>query len=195
LVWTHFLPRAPWLDWLGWPEAAPGLFHLDLNADPAARENVARRLLDMHRLATGALPRRDLFALNALEEALLWCDAANPRSAQAKLDARVRAATEFLLQNLRETVPLDALARTVGLSVSRLSHLFRQQVGLTPQQFVERERITRAKQLLELTSRTVAAIAGEVGYENPFYFTLRFKRHTGLSPTEWRKARVPIRGG
>jgi AraC family transcriptional regulator of arabinose operon len=107
----------------------------------------------------------------------------------------VRAATEFLLQNLRETVPLDALARTVGLSVSRLSHLFRQQVGLTPQQFIERERITRAKQLLELTSRTVAAIAGEVGYENPFYFTLRFKRHTGLSPTEWRKARVPIRGG
>ena len=192
LLWTHFLPRAHWLDWLGWPEAAPGLLRLDLNGDPAALENVTRCLADMHRLATGAQPRRDQFALNALEEALLWCDAANPRSAQTKLDARVRSAMEFLLKNLRETVPMGALARHVGLSISRLGHLFRQQVGLTPQQFVERERITRAKQLLELTSRTVAAVAQEVGYENPFYFTLRFKKHTGLSPTNWRKPRSSL---
>lgn len=196
LVWTHFVPRAHWLDWLGWPEAAPGrpssagLLRLDLNPDPAARQAVTRRLLDMHRLATGALRRRDLFALNALEEALLWCDAANPRSTQAKRDARIRTAMEFLLHNLRETVPLDVLAREVGLSVSRLGHLFRAQVGLTPQQFVERERVTRAKQLLELTGRTVAAVAHEVGYENPFYFTLRFKKHTGLSPREWRRQRA-----
>lgn len=189
LLWTHFLPRAHWLDWLGWPEAAPGLLRLDLKPDPALREAVTRRLFDMHRLGTGALRRRDLFALNALEEALLWCDAANPRSVQAKLDVRVRTAMEFLLQHLHDTVPLDVLAREVGLSVSRVGHLFRQQIGLTPQQFVERERITRAKQLLELSGRTVTAIAQEVGYENPFYFTLRFKKHTGLSPTDWRRRR------
>ena len=75
----------------------------------------------------------------------------------------------------------------MNLSPSRLAHLFRSQTGQTPQQFVERERITRARQLLLLTSRTVAQIAGEVGYENPFYFTLRFKKHTGFSPTEWRR--------
>ena len=53
-------------------------------------------------------------------------------------------------------------------------------------QFIENERMARAKQLLALTSRNVGAIAQEVGYENPFYFSLRFKKHTGVSPTDWR---------
>jgi AraC family transcriptional regulator of arabinose operon len=189
LLWTHFLPRPHWLDWLGWPEAAPGLRHLSLRGHATARERVEARLHDMHRLATGALSRRELFALNALEEALLWCDTVNPRSTEARLDPRVARALEYLLGHLGESVALPDLARVAGLSVSRLGHLFRAQVGLTPQQFVEKERIARAQQLLALTPRGVAAVAAEVGFDNPFYFTLRFKRQTGLSPRDWRRSR------
>jgi AraC family transcriptional regulator of arabinose operon len=65
--------------------------------------------------------------------------------------------------------------------------LFREQVGQTPQQWVERERMARAMQLLALSSRTIANIAAEVGYDNPFYFSLRFKQHTGRSPRDWRQ--------
>jgi AraC family transcriptional regulator of arabinose operon len=154
---------------------------------PRHRRGVTAALWEMHRRATGGLPRREEFAMNALEEALLWCDSVNPRSAQARFDPRVVRAMEYLREDLRRPFALPGVACDAGLSVSRLSHLFREQVGLSPQQFVERERIARAKQLLSLTSRTVAAVAAEVGFENPFYFTLRFKKHTGLSPSDWRK--------
>lgn len=125
--------------------------------------------------------------MHALESALLLCDQVNPRAQAAQTDARIVRATAYLLEHLRDPVSVADAARHVGLSSSRLSHLFRIQTGQTLLQFVERERLARAKQLLLLSGRTVTQIANEVGYENPFYFTLRFKKHTGSSPTEWKR--------
>ena len=197
LLWAHFAPRPHWIEWLDWPEIEPaaggesenGPMHLSLT-DVSANlfSKVTARLGEAHRhLTTSALPRRDEFARNALEEALLWCDTANPRAASARRDARVQAAMGILLARLGDTIPMAALARSVNLSPSRLGRLFREQVGQTPQQWVERERMARAMQLLALSSRTIANIAAEVGYDNPFYFSLRFKQHTGHSPRDWRQ--------
>ena len=185
LLWTHFHPRPDWAPWLLWPEEAPGLARLTLTDD--LRDRVFHRFAQAHELATGALRRRETFAMNALEEVLLLCDLANPRARPARLDPRIEEALSFLCRRLAEPTGLDDLAAHVGLSVSRLSHLFRQEVGLTPQQYLEGQRLHRARQLLELTPRPIAAVAAEVGYENPFYFTLRFKRETGLSPRDYRK--------
>ncbi len=195
LLWAHFQPRAHWHEWLNWPEAAPGLMCLSLR-DMALREKAIARFFDAHHQAAGALRQREPFALNALEEVLLWCDLQNPLSEQQSppLDGRVREAMDYLCRNLQEKITLDTLAAVSGLSVSRLAHLFRAQVGTTPQQFLEMQRLSRAKQLLELTPRTIQSIASEVGFDNPFYFSLRFKQHTGLSPRDYRRrASGPLR--
>ena len=186
LLWTHFHPRPDWQPWLNWPEESPGLMRLPL-AEPVIRQKIFTRFRDAHHLATGALRHRETFALNALEEVLLWCDTQNPHSEQARLDPRVRQVIDHLVRCQAEPVSLSELCRLTDLSPSRLSHLFRAQIGLTPQQFHEGQRLRRAAQLLELTARPIAAIAAEVGYENPFYFTLRFKNHSGLSPRDYRK--------
>ena len=186
LLWAHFLPRPHWHDWLQWPETAPGIGLLSL--DDEIREPIENALGRMHRLAGSGVARRSEFAMNALEEALLWCDAINPASLSSQRDPRVARAMNFLREHLREPVSAADAARAAGLSVSRLAHLFREQVGETPREFVERERIARAQQLLSLTGRSIAAVAEEVGFESPFYFTLRFKKRTGLSPREWRQA-------
>lgn len=186
LLWSHFQPRPHWGEWLRWPEQAPGLMLLSLR-EPIIRRRVIARFGETHRLATGPLPRRDLFAMNALEEVLLWCGTQNPRAQPAHLDERVQAALDFLHDHLGEKVTLEAVASHSALSPSRLSHLFRRQMGLTPQQYLEQQRLARARQLLERTSHTVGAIAAQVGFENPFYFTLRFKRQTGFSPSDWRR--------
>ena len=190
LLWTHFHPRPDWAPFLAWPEASPGLMRLHLE-DGEGRRKALDRFAEAHALATGALPsaprRREAFAMNALEACLLWCDTQNPLSELSQIDGRVRAAMEFLTRHLAEPITSDAVAAACGLSVSRLAHLFRAQVGLTPQQFLEARRMDRARRLLELTPRPVGVVAVEVGYENPFYFTQRFTRATGLSPRDYRK--------
>ncbi len=191
LLWAHFHPRLHWHEWLDWPEAAPGILRLELE-DGELRGRVETALYRADTLAQGALRRREEFAMNALEEALLWCDAANPRSEQARLDARVRAAMDYVCSHLAEEVSLDALAAESGLSISRLAHLFRQQTGLTPFQYLEQQRLDRAARLLELTSRSIQAIAHDVGFADPFYFSSRFRRRTGQSPRAYRHARQAV---
>ena len=82
---------------------------------------------------------------------------------------------------------LADVARAAGLSVSRLSLLFKAGVGQTPMQFLETQRMTRARQLLQLTSRPIGAIALEVGFESPIHFSLRFRKAVGVSPRSFRR--------
>lgn len=190
LLWAHFLPRPFWQEWMsGLPPVAPGITLLSLGEASAERVAVESALDAMDRYATGGLPRRTEFAMNALEAALLHCDDANPLgSARAKFDERVFKVMELLRgERLAEPISLDKLACTVNLSPSRLSHLFKAQTGRTPGQFQEEERFLRARQLLTLTNRSITAIAEEIGFASPFYFTLRFKKLTGQSPREFRQ--------
>jgi len=187
LLWVHFRPRAQWLEWMGWPlvhEEAPGLMRLSLGEEMRLR--VHKRLLAMHALATGSHLRREALAMNALEEVLLLCDEVNPLQAQGRLDARVRSVMDFMCRRLGEPMRLDRLAGGVNLSVSRLGHLFREELGVSPQRFLEVQRLERAKQLLALTAESVKEISYKVGFSSPFYFSMRFKRYTGKSPKMWR---------
>ncbi len=188
LIWAHFHPRPYWHSLLDWTEVAPGLLNLSLQ-DPALLGKVERVFAKTDSLARGAMRRKEEFAMNALEEVLLWCDAANPRSEQARMDSRVQTAMDYMCQHIADDISLDTLAQVSGLSVSRLAHLFRQHTGVTPLQFLEQQRLDRAAQLLELTSRPIQSIAEEVGFDNPFYFSLRFKRHVGRCPRDYRRIR------
>ena len=58
---------------------------------------------------------------------------------------------------------------------------------MTPLQFIEQQRIDRARQLLEHTGHTIATVAHQVGFDNPFYFSRRFKQATGMSPSDFRR--------
>jgi AraC family transcriptional regulator of arabinose operon len=187
LVWTHFHPRPHWHELIAWPEAAPGLHHIHLGTS-SARSEIKALFLETHRLASGGLRRRELFAMNALERLLLACDMHNPRSEHAQLDPRVRRTIEHICSNLAAPHRLSHLATSCGLSISRLAHLFREQVGQSPQQFIEAQRINRAKELLALTGRTIQTIAYDVGFANPFYFTLRFRKHVNQSPRQYRQS-------
>ncbi len=189
LLWTHFLPRAHWHTWLNWPEFAPGAMQIKIN-DPAVRRRITTRLKDMNRLATGPSRARGHFAMNALEEVLLLCDTQNPLSQHSRLDPRMQAVIDYICQNLSAKLPLEKLAEVSGLSVSRMAHLFRAQVGATPQRFLEQQRLDRAMQLLVFTQHSIKAIAYDLGFDSPFYFTLRFKRHTGYSPRRYRQVRL-----
>ena len=179
LVWAHFHPRADWLALLAWPEQAPGLRQLHTGGD--VEQRIVATLREAARFSRSGM---ELFAFNCLEAALLWCDSQNPLV--RRMDERVLRVVDHVDRRLREPLSVAALAAVARLSVSRFTHLFAANVGVSPQRYVERQRLNLATQLLDLTSRPVAAIAREVGFTDPLYFSTRFKHHTGMSPTAYR---------
>lgn len=190
LIWAHFHPRPEWIEWLDWPQEAPGLMRLRLT-EPALRQKIEAQFESIYQATLSANRRRTEWAMNGLEALLLWCDSVNPLSQQGGIDPRIRQAMDHICRHLHRPMPLEEMAEVSGLSVSRMAHLFREQTGISPQQFLERQRMRRAMQLLRFTPRSIKEISQDLGYDNPFYFTQRFKKHTGRSPRAYRTEEEP----
>ncbi|MEO6848528.1 MAG: helix-turn-helix domain-containing protein [Chthoniobacterales bacterium] len=186
LYFAHFLPKVDWLSWLQWPEHPSGMMKLSIQ-DSALARRIEKRLEKVVRLYGGAQARREVFAQNAFEEVLLWCDSINPERKTVALDFRIQKAADFLCANVAQPFSEKALAKTSGLSASRLRHLFTEQMGCSPRLFQERQRMARAKHLLTYSRQTISEISEDLGFENPFYFSLRFKKETGKNPRSYRE--------
>ena len=93
---------------------------------------------------------------------------------------------DYVRERLAEEISIERLAGLVELSPFHFSRVFKQATGMSPLQFVTRERITRAQQLIRETSRSLIDIALEVGYTSPSHFAKLFRRLTGVTPTEFR---------
>jgi AraC family transcriptional regulator of arabinose operon len=185
LRWAHFRPRVAWHEWLSWPERGPHirLIHLAGTWRKSCMDALGRMI--------SASRRRDPvhieLALCALEEAILCGRAAQVKEQDLQADRRIERAMARLIDGFKQPFQLPALARECGLSVSRLSFLFRRQTGKTPGQFLEEQRLAHATHLLRRTALTIGEIAGECGFTDPFYFTNRFRRRQGMSPTSFRE--------
>ena len=184
-LWAHFIPRPDWREILDWPEVAPGILHLQLKGHEQ-QTRIERRYQEMLQINASPSPQREALAMNALEEILLRCALANPKHAIARIDPRIRRALDYISTHFATPLTVAEIAHKCGLSLSRFAHLFRTETGQPPQRYLEHQRLHRARQLLEFTQEPIRHIAEQVGFENPFYFTLRFKRHNGMSPRQWR---------
>ncbi len=183
ILWAHFVPRGDWPGWRAWVELAPGVRWVPA-PDAQLRVRIDSALMDAVSAAQAASPQAVRFAMNALERALLWIEAAAPGAGQ--VDGRVHAAIDFVARNLDKPLDVGTIAAAANLSPSRLSHLFTEQVGVPPSRFIEQRRLERAQQLLASTSMTIDAIARATGFSSQFYFATRFKMATGVTPTNWR---------
>jgi len=187
LLWAHFVPPEHWAPLLDWPAEGPDIHRLTVH-DPTVTRQIIASAGRAHRLAGSVRSQRQALAMNALEAVLLWCAEQHPDSRMAGYDPRIRAAIDFATENLAEPISVERLAAEASLSPSRFAHLFREQVGQSPQQFVEQRRLLRARQLLERTAMRVYEVAEAVGFTNPVYFSRRFRAATGRSPRAYRQA-------
>lgn len=81
---------------------------------------------------------------------------------------------------------VERLARQVNVSRASFAARFRAGVGQAPMAYLTRWRLTLAGDLLLTPTNTVAAVARTVGYDNPYAFSTAFKRHTGVTPSDYR---------
>jgi AraC family transcriptional regulator of arabinose operon len=183
-IWAHFRPPIHWLDWLAWPELSRGL--MLLSPGPELRETVETELRRAMTFAAMPIRLRTEAALNALERALIALDACNPNFCGGGLDPRIAAAVRAMGENLSGHISIGELSRAAGLSRSRFTVLFTRELRMSPQAYLEAARLGRAAQLLRACSWSITEIAEEVGYSDPFYFSTRFRRAFGASPSRYR---------
>jgi AraC-like DNA-binding protein len=85
---------------------------------------------------------------------------------------------------------LAELARDAATSRTALAKRFSETVGLPPMQYLAEWRLQLAAEQLATSSRKVAAVGAEVGYESEAAFSRAFKRRTGYAPAAWRRLRL-----
>ncbi|MFC5702366.1 helix-turn-helix domain-containing protein [Cohnella faecalis] len=93
----------------------------------------------------------------------------------------------YLENHYSEKITRERLAEIAGVSRSHYSILFKQLTGFTPNEYLSRLRVHRAKELLINGSGTLREIALKVGYKDEFYLSRRFKQQTGEPPSVYNR--------
>lgn len=103
-------------------------------------------------------------------------------------DFYIQEAIHFIEQNYHSPVTVEDIAASCGLNRSYFGKIFHETIGKSPQEFLITYRMTKATELLKLTSRSIAEISTAVGYPNQLHFSRAFKKVYGISPRAWRYA-------
>ncbi len=136
--------------------------------------------------------RRRLAGLGQLLDAYLTRLLRTTRETSLTADtARARAIRAFLETRLRDNPDLTALARELGLSVSRTAHVVKTATGKSFVELRDELRLRRACDLLAGTHYKVAHVAAECGFASPEYFHRFFRRATGSTPLTHRRENRP----
>jgi signal transduction histidine kinase/AraC-like DNA-binding protein/ABC-type sugar transport system substrate-binding protein len=118
----------------------------------------------------------------AFHQALAGANALPPQTSLV-----VKHAIAYLHQNYHRAISRQELAMAVGVSKDYLSHIFHQELSLSPWEYLSRYRVQQAKALLRRTHESVTDIAAHVGFDNLSYFNRVFRKHAGCSPTAYRE--------
>lgn len=103
------------------------------------------------------------------------------------IDDRVLRVITYIKDNMQHEMTTESMADVACVTKAHLGRLFRQTLGCSPIQFVLRTRIQCAQRLLVTTSRSVGAIADEVGFNDVSYFVRLFRQKIGFTPQEYRE--------
>jgi len=104
------------------------------------------------------------------------------------MDRRIRRVKSVLDEQYRDPPSVHELAVMVGLSASRLAHLFREEVGMSVRSYVVQQRLHVAQLLIVQTDERISQIAYSVGFNDVSNFNHAFKKRYGVSPGEYRQA-------
>ncbi len=99
----------------------------------------------------------------------------------------IERAIHYFNENYNKQIVIEKYAEEHLMTSAWFIHNFKQVTQMTPMQYIVSLRINNAKYLLENSKYNVTQIANLVGYDNSLYFSRLFSKHTGKSPSEYRK--------
>ncbi len=98
----------------------------------------------------------------------------------------IQLVLSYIQEHIKEYIPLQTLADLYGISVSRFKTVFSHSVGIPPREYILREKIEVAKELLKNTNLLVTEIAFDISFSSSQYFATVFKCYTYAKPSEYR---------
>ena len=103
--------------------------------------------------------------------------------------ARLQQVRSFIFDNITENICVADMAQEARMGEAQFFTICREMTGMTPFAYLTHCRLQKAKQLLGEGGRVIEASLA-VGYANPSKFSAAFRRHSGQTPSQWRKLNV-----
>lgn len=186
--WVYFKPRAIWTKWLLWPLTVGKVGYF--RPEHQLNQDLEKLFLKIVETAQSSNTYSEILAMNLLENFLIQRMQTISIKKEEKYDYRVILACNFISDNvdncLQDKSFIEQVAQHVNLSPSRISHLFKENIGVSIISWREDQRVNKAKFLLQTTPLSISQIAQYLGYTDQFYFSRVFKNKTGLSPKKFR---------
>ena len=93
---------------------------------------------------------------------------------------------DYINNHLSEDITIQGISESAYLHPNSLARLFKEQMGISPSQYIHMKRIEKAKALLSSTDMLVSEVAYNAGFRDQFYFSKYFKTNVGFTPSEYR---------
>ncbi|GGF96258.1 helix-turn-helix domain-containing protein [Paenibacillus abyssi] len=177
-VWAHFSPQ------LMEPSLLPDE---NLFLQSVTIESTRKRIYHaFRRILSDSRARGDYWhelCMNALREILMLV----AQKKRQTYDDRIGETLHLLSRHMKDPLRIEQLARTIGLSPSRLSHLFKENTGQSIVDALNQMRIRQAALLLQHTERSASEVALDVGFNNYNHFINQFRKRFGVNPSTFKK--------
>lgn len=122
-----------------------------------------------------------------LTEILLTASTPTMESIKKNTDVYIQASLELVENNYASEILLEDMASAACCSIYHFSRVFKKVTGFSPYEYLIKFRITKAKNLLKTTDKSVDEISRSVGFDDPSNFIKTFKRLEELTPLKYRK--------
>lgn len=120
---------------------------------------------------------------------LLWHLLKNRPSVRDPSRTRLDQAKTYMERNFHENLTIEQLARIADVSPKYFVDLFKKTYGISAMDYLTELRMIRARELMVRSRARLRDIAHQVGYQDEFYFSRKFKKEIGMSPTVYMKSR------
>lgn len=191
LAWLREDPALSYLLWTG-PRSLDqrGLIAMHLPPKELARlaellKSLRRSLTKDRGFSRAAQLGWLLLVLNQLADTIRR-DYRDVFHGSARIHVAVEQAAQWFEQNPASAWTLDDIARRLQLAKAYFVRLFKSQTGLSPMAFLHRTRAEHAARMLLQTQTPIGRIGQRVGWDDPAYFSRRFKAYYGVNPTQYR---------
>lgn len=162
---------------------------VDLSAEGGYPLCLFRRLREEYEANA---PQSEQMIRSILEQILILVSRACPQDFSFREGgpaSRIKEVQRYIEAHFTEELKISALADRFFLNHCYLTHLFKNQVGYSPKQYILLNRLSYAQELLETTSLQVAQIAFKCGFGDANNFIRAFREWYGVSPNQYRQSR------